>query len=67
MSYTSQALHFGKYQNGVNAVTYTLSVTPNSWNNTGGATASPVFTVTKYDGNQASKMTSGYTIKVNGL
>ena len=49
---------------GVDAVSYTLSVTPNSWNNTGGTTVSPQFTVTRYSGDVALKMESGYTIKV---
>lgn len=51
---------------GDDAVTYVLSVIPNSWNKTVNPSVIPSFTVTKYVGNTASTITTGYTIKKSG-
>ena len=48
---------------GVDATTYVLAASPNSWNNTDNTPTSVSFTVTKYSGDTPAKITSGYTIK----
>ena len=49
---------------GDDAITYILSVSPNSWNKTTSTSITPTFTVTKYEGNIPTQLTSGYVIKI---
>ena len=49
---------------GDDAITYILSVSPNSWNKTTSTSITPTFTVTKYEGNTPTQLTSGYVIKI---
>jgi hypothetical protein len=49
---------------GNDAITYSLSVSPNSWNLDDGSSIKPTFVVTKYTGNTPSTMKTGYTIKI---
>lgn len=45
-----------KNRQGANAVTYALSITPNSFNITDSTTITPEFTITKYEGQKVTKL-----------
>lgn len=49
---------------GSNAITYSLAVSPNSWNLDESSSIKPTFVVTKYTGSTPSTISTGYTIKV---
>ena len=50
--------------NGVDAVSYKLTVIPNSWNTSIYPTLSPVFVVTQHEGTSVTTLAGGYVIKV---
>lgn len=54
-----------KGDTGAAAVTYKLSMTPNSWNKSVNSSITPVPIVTKYTGSAIENITEGYEIKID--